>query len=114
MNLLNFFNTVNNCTGGVGGRVDRLPRGRHACRVRPPVAEDGAAIVALDADIIGIVEIENDGYGPTVRSQFLVDKLNAATAARHLRILMSTRLRARSTRSARMRLGLASSTSRPR
>ena len=33
-----------------------------------------------DADIIGINEIENDGYGPDSAIAFLVDKLNAATA----------------------------------
>jgi len=33
----------------------------------------------MDADIIGIIEIENDGYGPTSAIQDLVDRLNAAT-----------------------------------
>ena len=47
MNLLNYFNTfdglpdnVDNCTLGVGGAADRLPRRGHAGRVRPPVAQD--------------------------------------------------------------------------
>jgi predicted extracellular nuclease len=39
-----------------------------------------AAIVGTDADVIGIVEIENDGYGPSSAIQFLVDRLNDATA----------------------------------
>ena len=39
-----------------------------------------AAITALDADVVGFNEIENDGYGPDSAIAFLVDKLNAATA----------------------------------
>ena len=39
-----------------------------------------AAIVAMDADVVGFNEIENDGYGPDSSIAFLVDKLNAATA----------------------------------
>ena len=34
----------------------------------------------MNADVIGVNEIENDGYGPDSAIQFLVDKLNAATA----------------------------------
>ncbi len=33
----------------------------------------------MNPDVIGINEIENDGYGPTSAIQFLVDKLNQAT-----------------------------------
>jgi hypothetical protein len=39
-----------------------------------------AGITGTGADVIGINEIENDGYGPSSAIQFLVDKLNAATA----------------------------------
>jgi len=39
------------------------------------------AIVAMDADIIGLMEIENDGYGSSSAIQELVDGLNDATAA---------------------------------
>jgi hypothetical protein len=87
MNLLNFFNTfdglpdnVNNCTNGVGGPAtdcrgaDTLPE---FDRQWPKTV---AAILKVDADVIGVNEIENDGYGPTSAIQFLVDKLNDATA----------------------------------
>jgi hypothetical protein len=40
-----------------------------------------AAIVGTKADVVGIIEVENDGYGPDSALQFLVDRLNAATAA---------------------------------
>jgi uncharacterized protein len=87
MNLLNFFNTfdglpdtVDNCTGGVGGApMD--------CRGADTQAEFDrqwpktlAAILAMNPDVLGVNELENDGYGPASAIQFLVDKLNAATA----------------------------------
>ena len=34
----------------------------------------------MNPDVLGVNEIENDGYGPTSAIQFLVDQLNAATA----------------------------------
>jgi predicted extracellular nuclease len=87
MNLLNYFNTfdglpdtVDNCTNGVGGAPTD-------CRGADTASEFGrqwpktvAAIVKLDADVIGFNEIENDGYGPTSAIADLVDRLNAATA----------------------------------
>ena len=83
MNLLNFFNTFG---------ITALHRRRRR-RARPTAAapttqaefdrqwpKTVAAILGIDADVIGINEIENDGYGPTSAIQFLVDQLNAATA----------------------------------
>ena len=59
----------------------RLPRRETA----PPSstgssAKTVAAILALNPDVLGVNEIENDGYGPTSAIQSLVDQLNAATA----------------------------------
>ena len=82
MNLLNFFNTfgVNGCTGGVGG-------GATDCRGADDPGEFArqwpktvAAIAGTGGDVVGIGEIENDGYGPTSAIQFLVDRLNEETA----------------------------------
>jgi len=87
MNLLNFFNTfdglpdnVDNCALGLGG-------GATDCRGADTQSEFDrqwpktvAAILAMNPDVIGVNEIENDGYGPTSAIQFLVDQLNAATA----------------------------------
>jgi uncharacterized protein len=63
-NLLNYFNTFSGCTGGVGG----VPM---ACRGADNLAEFNrqwpktvAAILAMDVDLLGTIEIENDGYGP--------------------------------------------------
>lgn len=86
MNLLNYFNTfdglpdtVDNCALGVGGAATD-------CRGADTPAEFGrqwpktvAAMLALDADVYGIVEMENDGYGPASAIQELVDRLNAAS-----------------------------------
>ena len=38
-----------------------------------------AALVAIDADVVGLIEIENDGYGSQSAIQDLVNGLNAAT-----------------------------------
>ena len=81
MNLLNFFNTFapTAAPADVGGaqRTAAAPTSR---RVRPAVAEDRRAIIGTGGDVIGISEIENDGYGPNSAIQFLVDTLNEATA----------------------------------
>jgi predicted extracellular nuclease len=80
MNLLNFFNTFTGCASGTTG-------GPIACRGAENQAEFDrqwpktvAGIVGTGADVIGINEIENDGYGPSSAIQFLVEKLNAASA----------------------------------
>ena len=39
------------------------------------------AILAMNADIYGLAELENDGYGPTSAIQDLVNKLNASAGA---------------------------------
>lgn len=87
MNLLNYFNTfdglpdkVDNCTLGVGV----VPTD---CRGADTQAEFDrqwpktvAGILALNADVVGFNEIENDGYGPDSAIAHLVDQLNVATA----------------------------------
>ena len=45
------------------------------------MAQDGRGRSSrTNADVVGFKEIENDGYGPDSADQFLVDKLNEATA----------------------------------
>ena len=82
MNLLNFFNTFTGCATAWQRPARPIDcRGaNNQRRVRPAVAKTVAARHRHGADVIGINEIENDGYGPTSAIQFLVDKLNAATA----------------------------------
>ncbi len=85
MNLLNFFNTIADNNAATPGC---FPSGTDAdCRGATTQTEFDrqwpktvAAILALDADVIGFNEIENDGYDSTSAIAFLVEKLNAATA----------------------------------
>jgi Predicted extracellular nuclease len=82
MNLLNFFNTFGTgaCTNGVGGAATDCRGADNA----PEFARQGpktvAAITGTGADVIGVTELENDGYGPDSAIAFLVDQLNTATA----------------------------------
>jgi predicted extracellular nuclease len=80
MNLLNFFNTFTGCTNGVGGAATDCRGAGSQTEFDRQWPKTVAAIVGLDPDVLGIMEMENDGYGPSSAIQFLVDKLNAATA----------------------------------
>jgi VCBS repeat-containing protein len=87
MNLLNFFNTfdglpdtVDNCTNGVGGAATDCRGADTQAEFDRQWPKTVAAIQALDPDVLGVNEIENDGYGTDSAIQFLVNKLNDATA----------------------------------
>jgi predicted extracellular nuclease len=81
-NLLNFFNTfgTGNCTNGVGGEATDCRGADSAAEFARQWPKTVAELTTLQADVIGVTEIENDGYGPDSAIQFLVDQLNAATA----------------------------------
>ncbi|MEZ4732943.1 MAG: ExeM/NucH family extracellular endonuclease [Caldilineaceae bacterium] len=87
MNLLNFFNTfdglpdtVDNCTNGFGGAATDCRGADTQTEFDRQWPKTVAAILAMNPDVVGVNELENDGYGPNSALQFLVDKLNAATA----------------------------------
>ena len=87
MNLLNYFNTfdgipdtVDNCANGVGGTAADCRGADDATEFTRQSDKIVNAILALDADVVGIVEIENDGYDSASAIQDLVNKINAATA----------------------------------
>ncbi|MGP1674732.1 MAG: ExeM/NucH family extracellular endonuclease [Candidatus Limnocylindrales bacterium] len=80
LNLLNYFNTFDGCTNGVGGIATDCRGADTAAEFDRQWPKTVAAILGLDADVVGINEIENDGYGPTSSIAHLVDRLNAATA----------------------------------
>ncbi len=88
MNLLNFFNTFDGdssnppfaCNNGVGGALTDCRGAGTAGEFARQWPKTVAAIVGTGADIIGVIEVENDGYGPDSALQFLVNQLNAATA----------------------------------
>jgi uncharacterized protein len=80
-NLLNYFNTFSGCTGGVGGGSMDCRGADHAAEFERQNAKTIPAILGLDADVLGIIEIENDGYGPESAIAELVDRLNAAAGS---------------------------------
>jgi predicted extracellular nuclease len=82
LNVLNYFNNFGNtCTGGVGGRSTECRGADNATEFARQWPKTVAAIRAIDADVVGINEVENDGYGPTSAIADIVAKLNSETAA---------------------------------
>ena len=88
MNLLNYFNTfdglpdtVDNCTFGVGGAATDCRGADTQAEFDRQWPKTVAAILAMNPDVVGVNEIENDGYGPDSAIAVLVDQLNAATAS---------------------------------
>jgi uncharacterized protein len=81
MNLLNYFNTFGaGCTLGMGGGATDCRGAESALEFTRQATKTAAAIIGTGADIIGVTEVENDGYGPDSAIQDLVSRLNAATA----------------------------------
>ncbi|MDD5033813.1 MAG: ExeM/NucH family extracellular endonuclease [Methylococcaceae bacterium] len=81
-NLLNFFNTfgLGACTNGVGGTATDCRGADSQAEFDRQWPKTVANLVGTGADVLIVNEMENDGYGSTSAIQFLVDKLNAATA----------------------------------
>ena len=81
MNMLNFFNTFGGaCTNGVGGAATDCRGADNATEFERQWPKTVAAVVGTQADVVGIIEIENDGYDASSAIRFLVDRLNDATA----------------------------------
>jgi uncharacterized protein len=80
-NVLNYFNNFGNtCFMGVGGAATNCRGAENGIEFERQAAKIVAAMVQMDAAIVGLMEIENDGYGPESATQDLVNRLNAATA----------------------------------
>lgn len=88
MNLLNYFNTFDGassnppyaCTLGVGGALTDCRGADDAFEYQRQWQKTLTAIAFLQADVLGLVELENDGYGPESAIADLVGKLNDYTA----------------------------------
>jgi len=78
-NLLNYFNTFSGCTNGVGGAPTDCRGAENGAEFERQFKKTVAAIVTMDADIVGVIEVENNGYGPGSALADLVGRLNAAT-----------------------------------
>ncbi len=72
MNVLNYFNG-----NGQGGGFPTSRGADNLNEFQRQEAKIVAAICALDADIIGLIEIENDGFGPNSALQGLVNAISA-------------------------------------
>ncbi|MCS6845378.1 MAG: ExeM/NucH family extracellular endonuclease [Caldilineales bacterium] len=81
-NLLNYFNTfgAGNCTLGVGGGATDCRGAESAAEFDRQWPKTVAAILGTGADVIGLMELENDGYGASSAIQDLVNRLNNATS----------------------------------
>jgi uncharacterized protein len=79
-NLLNYFNTFSGCTGGVGGAAMDCRGADNAAEFARQWPKTVAAITAMDVDVLGVMEMENDGYGPGSAIEDLRSRLDTATA----------------------------------
>lgn len=73
-NVLNYFNG-----DGRGGGFPTERGARSLEELQRQEAKLVGALMALDADVVGLQEIENDGYGRNSAIRQLVDALNAVT-----------------------------------
>ncbi|MBR9988707.1 MAG: ExeM/NucH family extracellular endonuclease, partial [Gemmatimonadetes bacterium] len=80
-NVLNYFNTFDGCTLGTGGAATSCRGADDAVEFDRQWRKIVAAVIAMDTDILGIIEIENDGYHARSAIADLVSRLNSATAA---------------------------------
>lgn len=87
MNVLNYFNTFNGCSGGVTGAAMDCRGAENSTEFTRQQAKTVGALVQMDADVVGLVEIENDGYGSNSAIRNLVDALNAATTPNNYALL---------------------------
>ena len=79
-NVLNYYNTFADCTAGLAGDPIGCRGAENDLEFLRQRAKTVAALLALEADVVGLIEIENDGYGPDSALQDLVNGLNEATA----------------------------------
>ena len=81
MNVLNYFNTFSGCTAGVGGEATDCRGAENSTEFERQWPKTVNAMIAMDADIFGLAELENDGYGSSSAIQDLVNKLNTIAGA---------------------------------
>lgn len=81
-NVLNYFNTLDGNGGICGPNANQGCRGADsASEFMRQQAKIVNAILAMDADIFALVELENNGNGPTSAIQNLVDAVNLIAGA---------------------------------
>jgi hypothetical protein len=82
MNLQNFFDSFGPgaCALGAGGPATDCRGADDAAELARQSAKLVAAILGAGADVVGVTELENDGYAAVSAVQTLADALNAASA----------------------------------
>ncbi len=81
LNLLNYYNTFGSsaCRNGLTGSTNQDCRGAdNTTEFNRQWAKTVAAVTEMDADVVGLVELENDGYGASSAIADLVSRLNTA------------------------------------
>jgi predicted extracellular nuclease len=68
-NVLNYFNSFSGCRAGCRGADNAMEFERQADKIV-------AALAEMDADVVGLIEIENDGYAPDSAIADLTNRLN--------------------------------------
>ena len=87
-NVLNYFNTFGDaCTAGVAGATVVCRGAADAHDFERQWRRTVAAIDALGADIVGVLEIENDGYGPGSAIAHLAARLNDVAGTERWRFI---------------------------
>ena len=76
-NVLNYFNTFDGCTAGYRGERTECRGADGAASFERQWRKTLAAIAGMNVDILGVIELENDGYGPASAIAHLVERLNA-------------------------------------
>jgi len=79
-NLLNYYNTFTGCTAGLAGAALDCRGASSQPEFDRQWPKTLSSLLGTGADVIGVIELENDGYGPDSAIQDLVTRLNAATA----------------------------------
>ncbi len=79
-NVLNYFNTfgTGNCTNGVSGVATDCRGADDATEFTRQKDKHKQAFIDLNADVIGLMELENDGYGASSAQQDLLNLINSA------------------------------------
>ncbi len=77
MNVYNYFNTFEGCRAGLDGTPIACRGANSAEEFERQTVKIVNAIRPLDADIIALMEIENDGYAADSALAFLTNRINA-------------------------------------
>ena len=80
-NVLNYFNTFSGCTGGVNGTTMDCRGADNTEEFNRQREKIITALHTIDADVFGLMEIENDGYGGDSAIADLVNGLNSVAGS---------------------------------